>query len=163
MEPGSVSAADECLTWKLATKLGPNSQNAPQDEQAVHLAAHRWAWFASGDREWRAGFERHVKRRLEAHMGLHLEPGEDDAFFVEVWEEVHNALWLHGGDLSELKKRATAHYERGLEGCQEKCAAPRTSPLGLTSRLISRPTSCLAPPAFHCTSALTTRLTRALQ
>ena len=128
MEPaGSVSAADECLTWKLATKLGPNSQNAPQDEQAVHLAAHRWAWFADGDREWRAGFGRHVQRRLEAHMGLHLEPGEDDAFFVEVWEEVHNALWLHGGDLSELKKRATAHYERGSQGCQEKCAAPRTS------------------------------------
>ena len=128
MEPaGSVSAADECLTWKLATMLGPNSQNAPQDEQAVHLAAHRWAWFADGDREWRAGFGRHVQRRLEAHMGLHLDPGEDDAFFVEVWEEVHNALWLRGGDLSELKKRATAHYERGLEGCKEKCAAPRTS------------------------------------
>ena len=131
MEPAdSVSAADECLTWKLATKLGPNSQNAPHDEQAVHLAAHRWAWFASGDYEWRVGFERHVKRRLEAHtisMGLHLEPDEDNAFFVEVWNEVHGALWLHGGDLSELKKRATAHYERGLEGCKDKCAAPRTS------------------------------------
>ena len=71
MEPASsVSAADECLTWKLATKLGLNSQNAPQDEQAVHLAAHRWAWFADSDREWRAGFERHVKRRLEAHTTL---------------------------------------------------------------------------------------------
>ena len=123
--------AAECVTWKYASKLGTNHENAPLGaDEDIHLAAHRWAWFAGADRAWRALFERHVQSRLDEHMGLYLEPGEDDAWYAEVWEALHCALWEDGGNLSALKKRACEHFQRGIKGCREKCAAPPPTPPG---------------------------------
>ena len=73
-------------TWTIATGLGANREAGDGPEE-VHLAGHRWSWFAGGPRGWRGEFELSVQTKLQNHMHKHMPNAEDEAV-NSVHEEV---------------------------------------------------------------------------
>ena len=165
------AAADDAAgwaTWNLATKLGANHQNALGADQAaaIHLAAHRWAWFAGADPTWRALFESHVRRRLDEHVDEQIKNEDDggvegylDGWFGEVWSLLHGALWV---DPYPLKKRAAELFQGGIHRCREMYATPPAAlpanlpanlSANLPANLPAKPPRSNTRPAFHRTCA----------
>ena len=107
-------------TWTIATGLGANWEAGDGPEE-VHLAGHRWSWFAGGPRGWRGEFELMVQTKLQKHMHKHMPNAEDEAV-NSVHEGVSHALWLHRGNLAALRRRAEHHRNAGAEECRRKCA-----------------------------------------
>ena len=139
--------------WWLARQLAPNRDDGLTKRMAAEF---RWKWFAGGDSEWRAGMVDVVNARLRRHLAAHV-PGwnvtdmTSSDKVIGLHDQVSDALFGNGGDLSTLKARAEFHRTQDEEQCVYKCALAPSPPPAAPS---PQPATPKTPPHARPSSSV---------